>query len=51
MLVITMPGGLDGPFREAAATVVPQAAPDPAVLGRIFGRHGIEFLGPPIGGH
>jgi mannose-6-phosphate isomerase-like protein (cupin superfamily) len=51
MLVITMPGGLDGPFREAAAAVVPQAAPDPAVLGRIFGRHGIEFLGPPLGGH
>lgn len=52
MLVITMPGGLDGPFREAAAAVTnPSTPPDPAVLGPIFGRHGIEFLGPPIGGH
>lgn len=51
MLIITMPGGLDGPFRQAAAATAPPLPPDPAVLGPIFAQHEVEFLGPPLGGH
>lgn len=47
MIVVCTPGGLEGPFREADKL---GAAATPEAVMAAFVRHGVEFLGPPIGG-
>jgi quercetin dioxygenase-like cupin family protein len=45
MLLVTTPAGLEGPFRAISGGVQP---PTPALLTEVFGRAGIEFVGPPL---
>jgi mannose-6-phosphate isomerase-like protein (cupin superfamily) len=47
MLIVTTPGGLEGPFRETHAATQ-HLPPDPLVLGAIFAKFDLEFLGPPL---
>lgn len=45
MLLVTTPHGLEQPFRAVSGGPQP---PTPATLTEVFGRAGIEFVGPPL---
>ena len=47
-VVTVVPGGLDLFFEELSAALPPGTTPDPAKLGALFRKHGLELLGPPL---
>ncbi len=47
-LVTVVPGGLDIFFEELSAVAPTAAPPDPELAARIFRKHGLELLGPPL---
>lgn len=47
-LITVVPGGLDIFFKELDAAVPPGSTPDPVTLRRLFRKHGMELLGPPL---
>jgi len=48
MIVIVTPAGLERPFRENAALFIKRPDAGEREITDIFGRHGIEFVGPPL---
>lgn len=48
MIVTVTPGGLERPFRENAELFLRNAQASPAEIAAIFGRYGVELLGPPL---
>jgi quercetin dioxygenase-like cupin family protein len=47
-VVTVVPGGLDLFFEELSMALPPGADPNPATLGELFQKHGLELLGPPM---
>jgi len=47
-ITTVVPGGLDLFFAEFEKAVPRGATPDPAKLGPLFAKHGLELLGPPL---
>jgi quercetin dioxygenase-like cupin family protein len=47
-VVTVVPGGLDIFFEELSVALPPGVEPDPAELGGLFQKHGLELLGPPV---
>jgi hypothetical protein len=47
-VVTVVPGGLDLFLEELSAAGPPGSEPDPAEMGELFQKHGLEFLGPPL---
>jgi mannose-6-phosphate isomerase-like protein (cupin superfamily) len=47
MLLVTMPAGLEGPFRETQA-LEKLGPPTPEALAAVFAKFGLGILGPPL---
>ena len=47
-VVTVVPGGIDLFFEELSVALPPGVEPDPAKLGGLFQKHGLELLGPPV---
>jgi mannose-6-phosphate isomerase-like protein (cupin superfamily) len=47
-VVTVVPGGLDLFFEELCVALPPGAEPDPARMGELFQKYGLELLGPPV---
>ena len=48
MLVAVQPAGLDTFFADLDSAIRDMREPDMSVVARVFTKHGMELLGPPL---